>query len=231
MTRVLCFVKVWHRNDGGVKRLREPQAPIGRTLTVEDKARLFEVAAKRPEWVVAYAASLIAVSTTMRGADLRSLQWRNISISDETVEIPVSKTAAGVWSIPLNADAVYAFRMLRDRATKLGVFNSDHFVFFSCENGHIDPSQPQKIWRTSWRSLSSAAGLKGLRFHDLRHHCITELAENNVPEQAILAIAGHVSRRMLDHYSHIRSEAKRRAVESLSSVIGANPNQRTDRAS
>jgi len=31
-----------------------------------------------------------------------------------------------------------------------------------------------------------------------------------------MAIAGHVSREMLEHYSHIRLEAKRRAVEVLS---------------
>jgi integrase-like protein len=55
-----------------------------------------------------------------------------------------------------------------------------------------------------------------LRFHDLRHHAITELAESQASDQTIMAIAGHVSREMLDHYSHVRLEAKRRAVETLS---------------
>jgi len=134
----------------------------------------------------------------MRGADLRSLRWKNVDLADEVLDVPVSKTAAGVRRIPLNADAVHGFRLLRARAMRLGAFNSDYFVFFSCEHGHLDPSKPQKTWRGSWRSLTKASGLKGLRFHDLRHHCITELADRNVPEQAILAIAGHVSRRMLD---------------------------------
>jgi len=31
-----------------------------------------------------------------------------------------------------------------------------------------------------------------------------------------MAIAGHVSRQMLEHYSHVRLEAKRRAVDALS---------------
>jgi hypothetical protein len=31
-----------------------------------------------------------------------------------------------------------------------------------------------------------------------------------------MAIAGHVSTEMLQHYSHVRLEAKRRAVEALS---------------
>jgi len=56
----------------------------------------------------------------------------------------------------------------------------------------------------------------GFRFHDLRHHAITELAESQASDQTIMAIAGHVSQEMLQHYSHVRLEAKRRAVEALS---------------
>jgi len=54
-----------------------------------------------------------------------------------------------------------------------------------------------------------------LRFHDLRHHLITELCESGASEQTIKAIAGHVSQRMLDRYSHIRLDAKRQALEPL----------------
>jgi integrase len=72
-----------------------------------------------------------------------------------------------------------------------------------------------KGWRTAWRSLTKAAGFQGLRFHDLRHQAITELAERSQGDQTIMSIAGHVSREMLEHYSHIRLESKRRALESL----------------
>jgi len=42
----------------------------------------------------------------------------------------------------------------------------------------------------------------------LRHHAITKLAESpEAGEQTIMAIAGHVSREMLEHYSHVRQEA------------------------
>jgi integrase len=59
----------------------------------------------------------------------------------------------------------------------------------------------------------------GLRFHDLRHTAITKLAESLASEQTIMAIAGHVSRRMLEHYSHIRMAAKRTAVEAISQPV------------
>ena len=53
-----------------------------------------------------------------------------------------------------------------------------------------------------------------LRFHDLRHHAITELAESQASDRTIMSIAGHVSQQMLAHYSHVRIEAKRKALDA-----------------
>jgi hypothetical protein len=36
-----------------------------------------------------------------------------------------------------------------------------------------------------------------------------------VSDETIREMAGHVSKQMLQHYSHVRMEAKRRAVESI----------------
>jgi integrase len=79
----------------------------------------------------------------------------------------------------------------------------------------FDATAPLGSWKKAWRSLTAKAGLPGLRFHDLRHHAITELAESGASEQTIKAIAGHVSKRMLDRYSHIHLDAKRQALEVL----------------
>jgi integrase len=61
------------------------------------------------------------------------------------------------------------------------------------------------------------AAFTGLRFHDLRHCAITKLAESEASDQTIMSIAGHLDRKMLEHYSHIRAKAKRRAVDAISS--------------
>jgi len=42
------------------------------------------------------------------------------------------------------------------------------------------------------------------------------MAEAGVPESTMLSLLGHMSRAMLERYSHIRMAAKREAVESLS---------------
>ncbi len=38
--------------------------------------------------------------------------------------------------------------------------------------------------------------------------------EGSAVEQTIMGIAGHVSRKMLEHYSHLRMNAKRRALDA-----------------
>jgi hypothetical protein len=48
-----------------------------------------------------------------------------------------------------------------------------------------------------------------------RHTLITELAESDAGDETIMAIAGHVSKKMLSHYSHIRTEAKRSALDEV----------------
>ena len=103
------------------------------------------------------------------------------------------------------------FRLLLERANVLGIAGPEFYVFPACEHSHINGMRPQKTWRTAWRNLTRAAGLKGLRFH-------VELLEGGAPEAAVLSIAGHVSRKMMEHYSHIRTEAKRKAVDGLTPV-------------
>ena len=107
-----------------------------------------------------------------------------------------------------------------------------------------DPTKPMSGWRTAWRDLTRAVNCPacgelqkpgekcrnaecgadiskvkspthGLRFHDLRHHAITELAESLASDQTIMSIAGHVSPKMLAHYSHVRMDAKRKALDGL----------------
>jgi len=63
--------------------------------------------------------------------------------------------------------------------------------------------------------LVPATPFQGFRFHELPHQAISELAEAGAPDATLMALAGHMSRRMLEHYSHVRMAAKRHAVELL----------------
>ena len=212
---VLKKAKRWHRFADDVKPLKVSEN-IGRALQHGEKLRLLRVAMSRPGWQSAYYASVLAFNTTCRGCELKGLQWRDVDLINRAITIRRSKTEAGLRVNPLNADAFAAITALYRRAQQLGPLEPSHYVFFSCERGAIDPTRSQKSWRTAWRNLREAAGQPTLRFHDIRHHAITELAESQTSDQTIMSIAGHVSTKMLEHYSHIRLAAKRTALDGLS---------------
>jgi integrase len=105
----------------------------------------------------------------------------------------------------------------------------DHFVFpserygYDGEGGHLysavsvwglDPTKPMGSMKSAWTTCRRAAGV-WCRLHDLRHTFISALAEAGVPESTMKAIAGWMSAKMLERYSHIRAQAKREAVNKL----------------
>jgi integrase len=92
---------------------------IGRALTPDEKLRLLRIAASRPEWKIAYLASVLALNTTMRGCELKQLRWRDVNLIDRTATVQRSKTAAGERVIPLNYDSFTALLRLRERARLL----------------------------------------------------------------------------------------------------------------
>src|SRR6185369_11138227 len=77
-----------------------------------------------------------------------------------------------------------------------------------------DPTRPITSFKTAWIKVREKAGVKG-RWHDNRHRLVTELAESGAGDEVIMTIAGHVSRAMLSRYSHVRMEAKRRALDEV----------------
>jgi len=79
----------------------------------------------------------------------------------------------------------------------------------------VDLGKPMGEWKRSWRTALATAGIR-YRWHDLRHTFISRLCENpRVSEETIRSLAGHVSRQMLERYSHVRTEAKRAAILEL----------------
>jgi integrase len=228
LRRILKRAKLWARVADDIRPLREPST-IGRAITEEEKQRLLKTAVMRPEWETAYLAAILCLNTTARGCELKGLQWCDVDLFARTLTIRKSKTAAGERVIPLTGVAVSALARLRGRAEGFGAVEPSHYIFAAFVprfkfNGKrvvdysvtgFDPKRHLKSWRTAWRTLTKKAGLPGFRFHDLRHCAITQLAENGTSDSTIMAIAGHVSRRMLERYSHVRMEAKRTAMETL----------------
>jgi len=59
---------------------------------------------------------------------------------------------------------------------------------------------------------------------------VTELSESGAGDEVIMSIAGHVSRAMLSRYSHVRMEAKRRALDEVAARQRAADEKRKNEA-
>ena len=214
LRQVLKAHKCWKDLEGEVHALRE-RKDVGRALTPEEESCLLAECGKADS--ACYTAVVLALNTTMRKGEIRRLQWKQVDIFDGVLTVGKSKTDAGTGRvIPLNP-AVR--RALADWSGQFPDRQPEHYVFPLAEgNSKPDFTRPAKGWRTAWRNACKRAGL-AMRFHDLRHTAITKLAEGQASDQTIMAIAGHVSRAMLEHYSHIRLAAKRAALEAISTPL------------
>ncbi len=95
---------------------------------------------------------------------------------------------------------------LRERAALINAINSEHYLFPAFLKNRPEPTKPMKSWRSAWRSIRKAAGIKA-RFHDLRVSAVTMLAEKGVPIAMVQKQIGHMSAEMVDYYTRSRRAA------------------------
>jgi len=209
LRQILKAYECWLPIEGRVRMLRE-RKDIGRALLPNEEGSLLQAAQSLDS--ACYTAVVLALNTAMRHSEILGLRWRQIDFAQRTLTVGQSKTAAGTGRlIPLNTAACEA---LVKWAGRFPHAEREHYVFPWCEYRRIDPTRPAKGWRKAWRHALRLAGVT-CRFHDLRVTCITKMAESQTPDLVIMSVAGHVSRAMLEHYSRIRTEAKRAALDRL----------------
>jgi len=210
-------------------KLRENDE-VGRALSPEDDRKILAAvkASKAPSLWPLYT---VAIESGLRSAEIKALRHKDLSlvwkagciVSGEIV-VPKSKTEAGrLRSVPLSPTVCSVLTMWLSRFPKA---TAESFVFPRHKIAMIKGGQavlirdvrldkPVQSWATAWRTALKQAGVH-YRWHDLRHSFITHLCENpNNSEQTIMALAGHVSRKMLERYSHVRTKAKEAAIAAL----------------
>jgi len=226
---VLRQYGLWGPIADRVKALPE-RHDVGRAISSEDESKILAAASvsRSPALLPLVVISLdsgmrLGETQALRRRDLR-LEWANGSIVRGEVVVPKSKTAAGTGRlIPLSRRVCACLSLWLERFPEAG---PDSFLFPYHKVGlagnsrvpvlyGVDLRCPMGSWRKAWRLACKAAGAR-YRPHDMRHTFISRLAENpSVSEQTIKALAGHVSRQMLERYSHIRAEAKQAAIQAL----------------
>lgn len=191
------------------------QKQVGKAFDSNETERLLAEArnSKSPH---IYTAFMLARNAALRDAEIRTLTWGQIDLKARFLRVGRAKTDAGEGrTIPFNSElneALLNHRMWYEE--KFGRIESDWYIFPFGRPMPSDPTRPVTTLKTAWNSIRKKANVRG-RWHDNRHTLITELAESGAGDETIMQIAGHVSRQMLRHYSHIRMDAKRAALDAV----------------
>jgi len=159
---------------------------------------------------------VIALNCGMRDSEIRLLTWDQIDFEKRFLTVGQSKTAAGTGrTIPINQTVTDALvEHSRWYVERFGETRPEWYIFPGGGRFPSNPAVAITTLRRAWTTVRTKAGVKG-RWHDNRHTLITELAESGAGDETIMEIAGHVSRQMLSRYSHIRMQAKRRALAEI----------------
>jgi integrase len=197
-------------------RKQEERKDVGKALSAEDERKLLDASCKKARWIHAGTFIRIALMTGMRSGEITSLTWQQVDLAKGVITVGRAKTSSGTGrQIPMNNDLISLFSMHAEWFTgKFGAMKPEHFLFPFGKPQPTDPTRCATSMKTVWNSIRAEAKVD-CRLHDLRHTALTKMAEAGVPESVMLALAGHMSRAMLERYSHIRMGAKRVAVEAL----------------
>lgn len=197
----------WQEND------------IPRALTPEEQDRWLVTAGSRSEWRKVYLYSTLALRATATNVEMRNLRLCHAFEETGIIQIQAltAKNKYRPRTIPLPPDAHWALRELIADARELGSFEPQHHLFpFRIARGNFDPSRPMSNsgMKKPWDEVRKAAGLPNFRIHDCRHTAITRLAEAGTPIAVIMSMSGHISAKMIRHYTQISEHAQRLAVNA-----------------
>ncbi|GLZ15072.1 site-specific integrase [Actinomadura sp. NBRC 104425] len=93
----------------------------------------------------------------------------------------------------------------------------DHGLVFPSRIG--TPMEPDNL-RRSWGRIREAAGLGSVRFHDMRHTCVSLLLDLGVPPHVVREIVGHSDIEVtMTIYAHAALDEKRNALRRLGDAL------------
>jgi integrase len=201
-----------------VRKLEE-RKDVGKALSPEEEDRLLDAVINQtsPNKSQTLGTFIrVALLTGMRAGEIAALTWGQVDLGRRVVTVGRAKTASGTGrQIPMNPQLFEVFSIHAEWYTyRFGAVLPEYCLFPFGKPTPNDPTRPITDITGSWEALRKRAGVN-CRLHDLRHTAATKMAEAGVPESTMLALMGHMSRAMMERYSHIRMAAKREAVEAL----------------
>lgn len=155
----------------------------------------------------------VAAYAGLRMGELLALRWRDVDFAGHALTISRAMSAGvegstksgKVRRVPLPDQAAGALDRLGQRQNFTG---PDELVFVNVYGRDINGS----ALRRRFKRARDAAGLRPLRFHDLRHTYGSLLAASGVDLVTIQAVMGHSAIQTTSRYLHAKPASEQAAV-------------------
>jgi len=133
----------------------------------------------------------LAINTGIRKGSQYGLTWDMVDGEGRTLDIPRTKNEEAIH-VPLNDAAIAALQVVHARGDGKGR------VFQSEKTG--EPLENGRHW---FDDAVIEAGIKNLRWHDLRHTFASRLRMKGTPLEDIADLLGHKSLTMTRRYAQL----------------------------
>jgi len=165
-----------------------------RWLTDEEEEKLVSCAADHLVPLIRF-----AVDTGGRRSELLKLDWRQVDLPNRRVVFKDTKNGED-RPVRLCDRACAVLASIGPREA------GPVFTFRGKAMGTV---------QTGFSRARDRAGLKDLRFHDLRHTFASRLVQGGVPLYDVMQLMGHKSLEMVQRYSHLAPGYQERAIQTL----------------
>jgi len=199
LRRMLNLAKEWGFLEGDLGRIRllpERDNLKERILSGEEEKALLSECCGHLRPIVS-----TALKTGMRRGEILNLEWRQVDLRNGTIRVERTKSGRTRY-VDVNSALAEELSAL----WKPGRV----YVFANPETG-----KPFADVKRAFKGACKRAGIRGLRFHDLRHTFATRLVESGVDLITVKELLGHSTVRITERYTHPSRERKREAVEKL----------------
>ncbi|MEU8842974.1 tyrosine-type recombinase/integrase [Streptomyces roseus] len=178
----------------------------------------------------------LALRAGLRKGELLGLHWEDLDLNAGTATIRRSlqrtrtgglthlptKTRASERRIALPTECIHSLKEHEERQGRergeAGAGWKDSDLVFTTPTG--TPLDPANLTRR-FRSFLNRAGLRHIRFHDLRHSTATLLLEQGVDLIVIKELLGHAHIGVTAGvYAHVRLRLQRQAIDTLGNALG-----------
>jgi integrase len=183
--------------DEGLGRNRLP--------TAEEIDRLL-AACKQSKCKVLYPIIFLAMRSGMRLGELLSMDWSDVSLSQNIVFLRETKTGVP-RSVPLSNEAKAVIEEMTPPDKRHGL------VFKGSRLG----GKPSI--RKPFYTALALAGIRDLHIHDFRHFFCTTAARSGASILQIKSITGHSTLQMLDRYTHIEGAQLKHIVDDVDKAL------------